>query len=140
MRLSDIGRFGPRGKRECVYQFVPSDDERDSIFDSWLSRDEVLNRESVSVTNNIGIQTKVSDTHDTPQILNEAVSGCQRLKLKLREGLDSAGRFYTELVSQVGEAVGVADGKPYRNEYLGQWLSLEAGMGLCVVCVGKAVV
>ncbi len=40
----------------------------------------------------------------------------------MRLGLDSAGRFYTELVSQVGEAIGVADGEPYWNAYLGQWL------------------
>ncbi|MEH1853384.1 MAG: hypothetical protein V7L11_17325 [Nostoc sp.] len=39
-------------------------------------------------------------------------------------GLNSAGDFYSELVSKVGEAVGVADGEPYWNAYLGQWLSL----------------
>ncbi|QFS52021.1 hypothetical protein [Nostoc sphaeroides] len=36
-------------------------------------------------------------------------------------GLDSAGSFYNELVSKVGEAVGIADGEPYWNGYLGQW-------------------
>ncbi|MEH2008037.1 hypothetical protein [Nostoc sp.] len=43
------------------------------------------------------------------------------LILKLRQGLDSAGQFYTELVSKVGSSVGVADGEPYWNAYLGQW-------------------
>ncbi len=121
LRLSYIGRLGPRGKRECVYKFIPPDDRRDSIFDSWLGRDEALNRESVSVTNNIDIQTKVSDTHDIPQTLDEATQGWKGLKLKLRQGLESAGRFYTELVDSLGEAVGVADGEPLWNGYLGQW-------------------
>ncbi|MHC5761505.1 hypothetical protein [Nostoc sp.] len=39
----------------------------------------------------------------------------------MRLGLDSAGRFYTELVSKEGEAIGVADSEPYWNGYLGQW-------------------
>ncbi|WP_229501033.1 hypothetical protein [Nostoc mirabile] len=121
LRLSYIGRLGPRGKRECIYQFLPPDDERDAIFDSWLSRDEVLNRESVSVTNNIDIQTQVSDTHDIPQTFNEAAQGWKGLKLKLRQGLESAGQFYQQLVSTIGTAVGVADGEPYWNSYLNQW-------------------
>ena len=78
----------------------------------------------VSVTNNIVLPTHVIDT--TSQILEEVVSNPQGqawkgLKLKLQQGLDSAGRFYTELVSKVGEAVGIADGEPYWNGYLGQW-------------------
>ncbi|QFS51435.1 hypothetical protein [Nostoc sphaeroides] len=36
--------------------------------------------------------------------------------------MDTASRFYTELVDKIGEVVGVADGEPYRNAYLGQWL------------------
>jgi hypothetical protein len=51
-------------------------------------------------------------------------SYCPRLnglKLKMHLELDSAGRFYAELVSKVGEAVGIADGEPYWNGYLGQW-------------------
>jgi hypothetical protein len=43
------------------------------------------------------------------------------MKLKMQQGLDSAGSFYQELVSRVGEAVGVADGEPYWNGYLNQW-------------------
>jgi hypothetical protein len=60
-------------------------------------------------------------THNTPQISDEAVGGWNGLKLKLRQGLESAGSFYQELVSKVGEAVGVADGEPFWNGYLGQW-------------------
>ncbi|MHC5767609.1 MAG: hypothetical protein ACYTXI_18700 [Nostoc sp.] len=112
LRLSFIGRLGPRGKRECVYQFVPPDDERDAIFDSWLSRDEVLNRESVSVTNNIHIQTQVSDIHDISQTFNEAAKGWKGLKLKLRQGLESAGQFYQQLVSQLGTACGFEEQLP----------------------------
>ncbi|RCJ40660.1 hypothetical protein A6770_37425 [Nostoc minutum NIES-26] len=39
----------------------------------------------------------------------------------MRQGLESAGSFYTELVSKVGEAIGVADGEPVWNAYLSQW-------------------
>ncbi|MBC6435692.1 hypothetical protein FM036_40920 [Nostoc sp. HG1] len=35
------------------------------------------------------------------------------LKLKLQQGLDSAGQFYQQLVSTIGSAVGIADGEPY---------------------------
>ena len=62
---------------------------------------------------------------DIPQTLNEvespATHGWKGLRLKMRLGLDSVGKFYQQLVSQVGEAVGVADGKPYWNGYLGKW-------------------
>ncbi len=47
LRLSYIGRLGPRGHRQCVYQFVPADDGRDFIFRQWLSRDEASNRELI---------------------------------------------------------------------------------------------
>ncbi|MHC5772229.1 MAG: hypothetical protein ACYTXI_43345 [Nostoc sp.] len=58
--------------------------------------------------------------------LEEVVSSPQGqawkgLKLKIQQGLDNAGSFYNELVSKVGEAVGVADGEPYWNRYLNQW-------------------
>ncbi|MBC1224753.1 hypothetical protein GNF10_09620 [Nostoc sp. UCD121] len=39
----------------------------------------------------------------------------------MQQGLDSAGQFYQRLVSTIGSAVGVADGEPYWNGYLGQW-------------------
>ncbi|QFS52070.1 hypothetical protein GXM_09564 [Nostoc sphaeroides CCNUC1] len=55
----------------------------------------------------------------TPE--NIAILGWKGLKLKLQLGLNSAGSFYSELVSKVGSAVGVADGEPYWNGYLGQW-------------------
>ncbi|MBD2512809.1 hypothetical protein H6G91_37485 [Nostoc muscorum FACHB-395] len=124
LKLNYIGRLGKREKRECVYQFVAPDDQRDSIFGQWLNRDEGLNRELVSVTNNIVLSTPVIDT--TSEILEEVVSSPQGqawkgLKLKIQQGLDSAGSFYNELVSKVGEAVGVADGEPYWNRCLGQW-------------------
>ena len=126
MKLDYVGRLGSREKRECVYQFVAPDNERDSIFGQWLNRDELFLSESVSVTNNIELQTPGIDTEslDIPQTFTQEdpeVLGWKGLKLKMREGLDSAGRFYTELVSQVGEAVGIADGEPYWNRYLNQW-------------------
>ncbi|QFS49702.1 hypothetical protein [Nostoc sphaeroides] len=52
---------------------------------------------------------------------SSTVQGWKGLKLKLQQGLDSAGQFYQQLISTIGEAVGVADGEPYWNGYLGQW-------------------
>ena len=127
MKLDYVGRLGSRDNRECVYQFVAPDDQRDLIFGQWLNRDEALNRESVSLINNIEFPTLIAGTisDDIPQTLNQvespATQAWKGLKLKMHLGLDSAGRFYTELVSKVGEAVGVADGEPYWNGYLNQW-------------------
>ncbi|WP_375443277.1 plasmid replication protein, CyRepA1 family [uncultured Nostoc sp.] len=124
LKLDYVGRLGKRENRECVYRFVAPDDQRDSIFGQWFNRDEASYSELVSVTNNIVLSTPVIDT--TSQILEEVVSSPQvqawkGLKLKIQQGLDSAGSFYNELVSKVGEAVGVADGEPYWNRCLGQW-------------------
>ena len=124
LKLDYVGRLGKRENRECVYRFVAPDDQRDSIFGQWLNRDELFQNESVSVTNNIVLSTPVIDT--TSQILEEVVSSPQGqtwkgLKLKLQQGLDSIGSCYSELVSTIGSAVGVADGEPYWNAYLGQW-------------------
>ncbi|MBD2510369.1 hypothetical protein H6G91_24330 [Nostoc muscorum FACHB-395] len=147
LKLDYVGRLGKRENRECVYRFVAPDDERDSIFGQWFNRDELFQSESVSVTNNIKLQTPGIDTtslsisHNTDLVSgtnnivfatslsdtaphtpeNIAILGWKGLKLKLQQGLDSAGRFYTELISQVGFSVGVADGEPYWNGYLGQW-------------------
>ncbi|MHC5826281.1 MAG: hypothetical protein ACYT04_63095, partial [Nostoc sp.] len=127
LKLDYIGRLGKRENRECVYQFVAPDDQRDSIFGQWLNRDELFLSESVSVTNNIELQTPGIDTEslDIPQtftqVENPIAQGWKGLKLKLQQGLDSAGQFYSELVSAVGAAIGVADGEPYWNGYLGQW-------------------
>jgi hypothetical protein len=177
LKLEYIGRLGSRDNRECVYQFIRVDDERDLIFMQWFNRDELFSRESVSVTNNKDITTRVIDTTeklipknsdlvsgmnnidittrvidtteklipknsdlvsvtnnidittpviDTSQILEEVVSspqvfGWKGLKLKLQQGLDCAGKFYTELVKTIGSSVGVADGEPYWNGCLGQW-------------------
>ncbi|MBD2520797.1 hypothetical protein H6G93_38900 [Nostoc sp. FACHB-973] len=79
--------------------------------------------ESVSVSNNISTTTPVTDTtsHYIPQTSDSEVLGWKGLKLKIRQGLDGVGSFYGELISTVGQAVGVADGEPYWNGYLGQW-------------------
>ncbi|MEH1842222.1 MAG: plasmid replication protein, CyRepA1 family [Nostoc sp.] len=93
----------------------------------------------VSVTNNIVLSTPVIDT--TSQILEEVVESPQGqawkgLKLKMQQGLDSAGSFYNQLVSTIGSAVGVADGEPYWNGYLGKWQIWVKFGGGCtsVVC------
>ncbi|MBD2535739.1 hypothetical protein H6G97_42835, partial [Nostoc flagelliforme FACHB-838] len=127
LKLDYVGRLGKRENRECVYRFVAPDDQRNSIFGQWLNRDEAFSRESVSVTNNISTTTPVIDTtlQDIPQTLTPVESpvtqGWKGLNLKMRLGLDSAGQFYQQLVSTIGKAIGVADGEPYWNAYLGQW-------------------
>ncbi|MEH1919787.1 plasmid replication protein, CyRepA1 family [Nostoc sp.] len=127
LKLNYVGRLGKRENRECVYQFVAPDDQRDSIFGQWLNRDEAFSRESVSVTNNISTTIPVIDTQsqDIPQTLtpleSPAVLGWKGLKLNLRQGLDNAGQFYSELVSKISNAIGVADGEPFWNAHLGQW-------------------
>lgn len=101
----------------------------------------------MSLTNNIELQTQVSDTHNIPQTLNEvensAVYVWKGLKLRLQQGLKSAGQLYQELISKVGEAIGVADGEPIWNGYLGNWIiSVSFASGcksiMCdwVECVG----
>jgi hypothetical protein len=70
------------------------------------------------------------------------MEGWKGLKLRLRQGLENASQFYTELVSKVGEAVGVADGEPVWNRYLGQWQACVNFADGCraVVCDWLAVV
>ncbi|MHC5615535.1 MAG: hypothetical protein ACYTXA_32335, partial [Nostoc sp.] len=147
LKLNYVGRLGKRENRECVYRFVAPDDQRDSIFGQWLNRDEVFQSELVSVSNNISTTTPVTDTtslsisHNTEVVSgtnnivfatplsdtaphtpeNIAILGWKGLKLKLQQGLDSAGQFYQQLVSTIGSSIGVADGEPYWNGYLGQW-------------------
>jgi hypothetical protein len=53
LKLDYVGRLGKRENRECVYQFVAPDDQRDSIFGQWFNRDEAFQNELVSVINNI---------------------------------------------------------------------------------------
>ncbi|NDJ25786.1 DUF3854 domain-containing protein [Nostoc sp. B(2019)] len=138
LKLSYVGRLGARENRQCVYQFVPPADERDLIFHQWLNRDQVSNCESVSVTNNIDVTTLIIDTtsQDIPQTEDTVVQGWKGLKLKIRQGLDSVGKFYQQLVSQVGEAVGIVDGEPYWNTCMGQWQVWVNFEGGCksVVC------
>ncbi|MGJ5627914.1 plasmid replication protein, CyRepA1 family [Nostoc sp. CALU 1950] len=124
LKLDYVGRLGKRENRECVYRFVAPDDQRNSIFGQWFNRDEVFLSESVSVSDNIVLSTPVIDT--TSRILEEVVESPQGqawkgLKLKIQQGLDSAGSFYNQLVSTIGSAVGVAGSEPYWNGYLGQW-------------------
>ncbi|MBD2527318.1 hypothetical protein [Nostoc sp. FACHB-133] len=141
MKLDYVGRLGKRENRECVYRFVAPDDQRDSIFEQWLNRDEAFSCELVSVTKNIKLQTPGIDTEslDIPQTFTQEDPFVQRwkgLSLKLRQGLDSVRQFYQQLVSQLGEAIGVADGEPYWNGYLGQWQVLVNFGSRCtsVVC------
>jgi hypothetical protein len=58
------------------------------------------------------------------------------LRLLFKQGMDTAGRFYQELVSKVGEAVGITDGEPFWNAYLGQWqvwVNFAPGVYVCGV-------
>jgi hypothetical protein len=62
------------------------------------------------------------------------VQGWKGLRLKLRQGLDSDGKFYQQLISQVGLSVGVANDEPYLERIPGAvaffGLTLAAGVGL----------
>jgi hypothetical protein len=44
------------------------------------------------------------------------------LKLKLQQGLEDAGKFYSDLVSRIGDAVGIVGSEPIWNQYLSQWM------------------
>ncbi|MBG1264477.1 hypothetical protein F8S20_38130 [Nostoc sp. BAE] len=54
----------------------------------------------------------------------------------MQQGMNCAGSFYNQLVSTIGSAVGVADGEPFWNGYLGQWqIAVNFASGCtCVVC------
>ncbi|MBW4689258.1 MAG: DUF3854 domain-containing protein [Komarekiella atlantica HA4396-MV6] len=56
LKLKYVARLGSKENRECVYEFVPPKDERNLIFERWLSRDETarqsVNSDLVSVTTN----------------------------------------------------------------------------------------
>ncbi|MCC5636995.1 hypothetical protein LC593_14215 [Nostoc sp. CHAB 5844] len=74
LRLSYVGRLGPRGKRECVYKFVGTDDGRDVVFSKWLKRDEAaIVNSSVSVSSNINVPTPITHTTSLPS--NEDMEG-----------------------------------------------------------------
>ncbi len=91
------------------------------------------NSDPVSGTNNMELPTLITDT--TSQTLNQveslATQGWKGLKLKMQQGISCAGSFYSELVSTIGKAVGMADGEPYWNAYLGQWQVWVNFKGVC---------
>ncbi len=43
-QLIDAIAKGKRENRECIYQFVAPDEQRDSIFGQWLNQDEASNQ------------------------------------------------------------------------------------------------
>ncbi|MBW4689257.1 MAG: hypothetical protein KME40_30240 [Komarekiella atlantica HA4396-MV6] len=74
------------------------------------------------------MHTQVIDTtpQDIPQTLDEAVvsdaaTRWKGLQVRVQQGLEGAGRFYQELVTKLGKAVGIADGEPVWNQYQGCW-------------------
>lgn len=52
LKLTYLGRLGPRGQRERVYTYEPPNDGRSEIFTSWLQRDSA------------SIQTKLVNNYD----------------------------------------------------------------------------
>ncbi|MDZ8096909.1 MAG: hypothetical protein RMZ42_33955 [Nostoc sp. DedQUE05] len=109
LRLSYVGRLGSRGKRECVYKFVPPDDQRDSIFSRWL------NRELVSVTSNIDLTTPITDTtslstlpvikdmegqeNSTHSWWQQVKSYAVRFMERLESGVEAVKQFLSTLTS-----------------------------------------
>ncbi|MBU7585527.1 MAG: DUF3854 domain-containing protein [Nostoc sp. TH1S01] len=112
LRLSYVGRLGSRGKRECVYKFVKTDDGRDCIFKKWL------NRELVSVTNNIDLTTPITDTTSLPNnedMCGQEASWWQQVKSyaaefmeRVESGMDAVKEFLSTLSSDERWGVMVA--------------------------------
>ncbi|MBD2595998.1 hypothetical protein H6G74_16920 [Nostoc spongiaeforme FACHB-130] len=76
--------------------------------------------------NNLGMEHPIKPNNHESLHNNEIQTGNQSklwtgLKLKLQQGLEDAGEFYQQLVDKIGESVGVAEGEPFWNGYLGQW-------------------
>ncbi|MBD2536253.1 hypothetical protein H6G97_45975 [Nostoc flagelliforme FACHB-838] len=81
LKLDYVGRLGSRNNRDCVYQFVAPDDQRDSIFGQWFKRDEAsvlasaqnASSDLVSSINNIVLSTQFIDTKpiDIPQTVTQ---------------------------------------------------------------------
>ncbi|WP_375511633.1 hypothetical protein [uncultured Nostoc sp.] len=83
------------------------------------------------------LTTAVIDTTslDTSQTKNSVIQSSLGLKLKMQQGLDSVGKFYQHLVSQVGEAVGVADRKPYTEHIPGALAGCDRDPILFLSCL-----
>ncbi|MBD2302298.1 plasmid replication protein, CyRepA1 family [Nostoc sp. FACHB-190] len=76
--------------------------------------------------NHLGMEHPIKPDNHESLHHNEIQTGNQSklwtgLKLKLQQGLEDAGEFYQQLVDKIGESVGVAEGEPFWNGYLGQW-------------------
>jgi Domain of unknown function (DUF3854) len=133
LNLTYVGRLGSRENREKVYEFVLPSDQRDLIFWQWLEKDEIAhapndqkvpNSDLVSLTSNKEMITQLSDTASFAEIpeVSSLDQSWKGLKLKLRQGLKDAGNFYQELVSRIGDAVGIVGSEPIWNQYLSQWM------------------
>ena len=62
LKLTYLGRLGPRGQRERVYTYEPPNDGRSEIFASWLQRDSA------------SIQTKLIDNYDCDSQIDSPTS------------------------------------------------------------------
>ncbi|MBW4457422.1 MAG: DUF3854 domain-containing protein [Nostoc indistinguendum CM1-VF10] len=136
-KLTKVGRIGSRDQRENVFEFIPADDSRQNIFQLWLERDRLAHAKklefvselnTVSPTSNKELETQVTDTtlshipKTSPNVESTAaVVGWKGLRLKMQSGLEDAGKFYQELISTIGDAIGIADSEPIWNGHLGQW-------------------
>ncbi|MBU7587011.1 MAG: hypothetical protein KAF91_29870 [Nostoc sp. TH1S01] len=77
--------------------------------------------------NHLGMEHPIKPDNNESLHNNEIQTGNQSklwtgLKLKLQQGLEDTGKFYQELVDKIGNAIGVADGEPFWNRYLGQFM------------------
>ncbi|MHC5914285.1 MAG: hypothetical protein ACYTXE_25570 [Nostoc sp.] len=66
LSLSYVGRLGPSDKQKWVYQFIKPDDERNCIFEKWLSRD-ASQSDAVSGTSNIGLTPPITNLLKLPK-------------------------------------------------------------------------
>ena len=99
------------GQDLTIEQVIPAVDYTGAVVEqSTLPALQQINLDEIEVC-----ESQVSEQTDSHSPLRVG------LKLKLKQGLQDAGRFYQEAVLEIGEAIGVADGKPFWNAYLSRW-------------------
>ncbi len=119
---------------------VPVSDGREEVFTAWVERD-ILAREKaaaakleaqrasipevVTVEKVASVQQAVLPASEAIKLGNEQTDShlplWAGLKLKLQHDLQDAGRFYLEAISEIGEAIGIAEGEPFWNGFLNRW-------------------
>lgn len=108
-------------------------EEKQRQVDSQFTHNEVIQETTPTANIVVELQPQLSNLEkiklDELQVLSSEVSEetdnylllWSGLKVRLQQGLENAGRFYKETVSEIGQAVGVAEGEPFWNAYSSRW-------------------